>query len=327
MFLSVLFGCASITSLMFLLVPVGRISVDYPTNMSMALGCFNENSTLTLTDLDLHPCKFKLNEDSENNVINVSATIGECGSVCYHSEKSDTEATLETASSFVSDTNLDDSVGKEFLDAVFFPNDWDLEMSCLQNLNGRSNCQLGRKIGAVSRKEKNATLALQLFQNDYNIKTGVIPVLWMALEDESEFDQKSSDFQCSTYDEKLKLLQTVYSQENQTENYPTTHYRTCRSQCVVQINRSDLCSDKVREDVVNPQLTFCIYLLLGFVFQVFVVGSATLFDGAALVLVNEVRGDFGFQKMFGLIGISIFSPISGALMDYFNTNENDKNFR
>jgi hypothetical protein len=149
----------------------------------------------------------------------------------------------------------------------------------------------------------------------------------MALEDESEFDQKSSDFQCSTYDEKLKLLQTVYSQENQTENYPTTHYRTCRSQCVVQINRSDLCSDKVREDVVNPQLTFCIYLLLGFVFQVFVVGSATLFDGAALVLVNEVRGDFGFQKMFGLIGISIFSPISGALMDYFNTNENDKNFR
>jgi hypothetical protein len=155
----------------------------------------------------------------------------------------------------------------------------------------------------------------------------MIPVLWMALEDESEFDHKSSDFQCSTYDEKLKLLQTVYSQENQTENNPTTHYRTCRSQCVVQINRSDLCSDKVREDVINPQLTFWIYLLLRSVFEVFVVGSYTLFDGAALVLVNEVRGDFGFQKMFGFIGYAIFSPISGALMDHLSTNENETNFQ
>ncbi len=324
MLLSVLFGCTSITSLMFLLVPVGRISVYYPTNMSMALGCFNENSTLTLTDLDLHPCKFKLNEDSKNNVINVSATIGECGNLCYHNEKSDTETTLETVSSFVSDH----SVGKEFLDAVFFPNNWDLEMSCLQNLSATSRpiCQLGRKSGGVSRKEKNATLALKLFQSDYDNKTGIIPVLWMAIEDEFEYDQKSSNFQCSTYDEKQKLLQIVYSQGNQTKNNRTTYYHMCRSQCVVQINRSDLCSDKVREEVINPQLTFWIYLLLRFVFEVFLVGSATLFDGAALVVVNEVRGDFGFQKMFGLIGISIFSPISGALIDTFTTNENDTNF-
>jgi hypothetical protein len=156
----------------------------------------------------------------------------------------------------------------------------------------------------------------------------MIPVLWMALEDGSEFDQKSSDFQCSTYGEKLNLLQTVYSQNNQTKNNPITHYRTtCRSQCVVQINRSDLCSDKVREDVVNSQLTFWIYLLLRSVFEVFVIGSYTLFNGAALVLVNEVRGDFGFQKMFGFIGYAIFSPISGALMDHLSTNENETNFR
>ncbi|EFX61912.1 hypothetical protein DAPPUDRAFT_302678 [Daphnia pulex] len=200
------------------------------------------------------------------------------------------------------------------------------KMSCLQNLSARSICQLDRKSGAVSRKEKTATLALKLFQSDYNIER-MIPVLWMALEDESEFDHKSSDFQCSTYGEKLNLLQTVYSQDNQTENHRTTHYRMCRSQCVVQINRSDLCSDKVREEVINPQLTFWMYLLLRSVFEVFAVGSYTLFDGAALVLVNEVRGDFGFQKMFGFIGFAIFSPISGALMDHFSKNENDTNFR
>ncbi len=47
-------------------------------------------------------------------------------------------------------------------------------------------------------------------------------------------------------------------------------------------------------------------------------GSATLSDGASLVLVNQVGGDYGFQKMFGFIGLATFSPISGALIDYFS---------
>jgi hypothetical protein len=103
--LSLLFGFNGITALLFLLVPVGRISVVYPTNMSMALGCFDDNSTLTLTDLDLHPCEFKMNEDSETSVINVSVTIGECGSVCYNDEKSYGWSGPETSPSFVNETD------------------------------------------------------------------------------------------------------------------------------------------------------------------------------------------------------------------------------
>ncbi len=59
----------------------------------MALGCFDDNSTeypfstLTLTDLDFHPCKFKLDGDSENRFLNVSAALDECGTVCYRSEQ------------------------------------------------------------------------------------------------------------------------------------------------------------------------------------------------------------------------------------------------
>ena len=330
MLLSVLFGCTSITSLTFLLVPVGRISVDYPTNMSMALDCFDNNSTaaLKLKDLNLHPCKFKQNQDSENSEISMSATL-ECGSVCYHSDKSnglsDTEAILETIS-FVNENNIDQSVGKEFPGAVFFPNDCDLEMSCPQNFSEKSICRLDRQSYAGSRKEKNATFGLEL-HGDYYIETGIISVLWMVLEDKFEFEQNSSNFRCGTYGGKQKLLHTVNFQGKQVENNRTTYHQFCRSQCIVQIPRSDICSDKVREEVINPQLTFWIYLLLRVIFEVFMGGSATLFDGAALVLVNQVRGDFGFQKMFGFIGIAIFSPISGALMDHFSTNENDTNFR
>ncbi|XP_046451303.1 uncharacterized protein LOC124199517 isoform X3 [Daphnia pulex] len=332
--LSALFGFASITSLMFLFVPVGRISVDYPTNISMSLGCVDENSALTLTDLDLHPCNLKLGPNLENGVfINVSVTLEECGSVCFHSEKLDewsgTETSQETTSSFVNHIFLDDPIGKEFRDAVFFPNDWDLDMSCSQqNLTGEGICQLDRKSGTGSGKENNVTLGFNLFNDHSNQTAGIIPVKWMVWEDESGFEQRASHFQCSSYGQKQKLLQqTAYSQDNQTENRRSIYQQFCRSLCIVQINRADICSNKVREDVVNPQFTFWTYLLLRSVFEMFISGSATLFDGASLVLVNEVRGDFGFQKMFGFIGIAIFSPISGAMMDHFSTNEKDKNFR
>ncbi len=102
MLLSVSFGLSGIIALLFLLIPVGRISVNYPTNISMALGCFDHNSTeypfttLTLTDLDFqHPCKFKLDGDSENSFLNVSAALDECGTVCYRMNNFMMESTSE----------------------------------------------------------------------------------------------------------------------------------------------------------------------------------------------------------------------------------------
>ena len=100
MLLSVSFGLSGIIALLFLLIPVGRISVNYP-NRSMALGCFDDNSTeypfatLTLTDLDLHPCKFKLDGDLENSFLNVSAALDECGTVCYRMNNFMIESTSE----------------------------------------------------------------------------------------------------------------------------------------------------------------------------------------------------------------------------------------
>jgi hypothetical protein len=83
----------------------------------------------------------------------------------------------------------------------------------------------------------------------------------------------------------------VNSQDNKATINRTTSYQMCQPQCIVQISRSDICSNKAREDVVNPQFTFWMYLLLRLIFDVFMSGSATLFDGASLVLVNEVGGD------------------------------------
>ena len=144
-------------------------------------------------------------------------------------------------------------------------------------------------------------------------------VNWMAAEDGTKVAQKSSSFQCGSYEEKQGLRYTVNSQDNQAEN-SRKFYQSCLSQCIIRMNRNDLCSNLVREEIFNPQLTFWLYLILYFVHTVFGSGSAILFEGASLVLVNQVRGDFGFQKMFGFIGLALFSPISGVLIDYFSTD-------
>ena len=142
----------------------------------------------------------------------------------------------------------------------------------------------------------------------------------MAADDGTKVAQKSSSFQCGSYEERQGLRYTeVNSQDNQAEN-GRKFYQSCLSQCIIRMNRTDLCSNLVREEIFNPQLTFWLYLIIRLIHAVFGSASAFLFEGASLVLVNEVRGDFGFQKMFGFIGLALFSPISGVLIDYFSTD-------
>jgi hypothetical protein len=50
-------------------------------------------------------------------------------------------------------------------------------------------------------------------------------------------------------------------------------------------------------------------------------GGLDLFVGASVALVGELGGDYGFQRMFGYIGIAVFSPISGVLIDQFSEDE------
>ena len=142
----------------------------------------------------------------------------------------------------------------------------------------------------------------------------------MAADDGTKVAQKSISFQCGSYEEKQELRYTeVNSQDNQAEN-SGEFYQICLSQCIIRMNRTDLCSNLVREEIFNPQLTFWLYLILYFIHTVFGSGSAILFEGASLVLVNQVRGNFGFQKVFGFIGLALFSPISGVLIEYFSTD-------
>ena len=88
----------------------------------MALGCIGDNSnpfaTLSLADLDSHPCKLRKEEDWENSFLNVSVTLEECGTMCHRSEKSYGDNGVDRVNNISDSNNF-----QEFRDVIFFPHD------------------------------------------------------------------------------------------------------------------------------------------------------------------------------------------------------------
>jgi hypothetical protein len=301
-------------TLLFLVVPVGRISKKFPLDMTLAMGCDydmndHQSASLVLTDLDSTACHLKSANDNQSET-NVSFILEECGYVCYNQNRS--SKYNEGQWTIPMEEVTDVEATEEFRDAIFFPKDLSLNVSCL-NETCIANIQSGYSAGS-----RNAILGLIPSVNSLNA-TGIFSVSWMALE--SNGGQKMTNVQCTSYTQGQKLHQQFYyhrNLKNQTDNSNTV-YPLCLPQCIVRANRSDLCSNMAAEEIFNPQLTFGLFLFLRFLFELFT-GALDLFVGASVAIVNKVGGDYGFQRMFGFIGIAIFSPISGALIDYFSPN-------
>jgi hypothetical protein len=151
--------------------------------------------------------------------------------------------------------------------------------------------------------------------------------------------------ECSnSYDQPIKLVQPLVFTLNGTlklgeegtlsawaspegSNSDRVVYRTCRSQCIVQTKRKNLCADDANVIVYDPQLTFWLYLLLRLFYAILLGGSMVLFEGACLAVVIQYKGDLGLQRMFGILGTMIFCPVSGALIDYFSINQDIPDYR
>ena len=157
-------------------------------------------------------------------------------------------------------------------------------------------CTLNRSDNSMERITQAKTmLRLDLTIQYTGNTTREFRVNWMATDDGTKVAQKSSSFQCGSYEEKQDLRYTVNFQDNQAEN-SGEFYQICLSQCIIRMNRTDLCSNLVREEIFNPQLTFWLYLILYFIHTVLGSGSAILFEGASLFLVNQVRGNLVSRK-------------------------------
>jgi len=289
-----MFVLTGINGMLFLAIPAGRYIEVYPMNMSLALGCSSDEPTpLLLSDLDSRDCQF--NQDLQENVTLTSAG---CGYLCYDEPGSDDQPDPLPAA----DWSADGRPPKKFHKAVFLQQDtWGLEVSCSTSPAG---CILQKSSAAQDLTFNGVTSRLNLTaENTFPIK-------------ELTYADQLITSQCSSFDQSVHKV-TV----------DDTTYRQCRSQCVFETKRSLLCTNEEHIDEFNPQTTFWAYLLLRVTFAILLGGTMVLFEGACLAVVIEVKGDLGLQRMFGIIGVMIFSPISGALIDYYSQGKPVPDFR
>uniref|UniRef100_A0A1L8DEQ6 Putative transporter n=1 Tax=Nyssomyia neivai TaxID=330878 RepID=A0A1L8DEQ6_9DIPT len=75
----------------------------------------------------------------------------------------------------------------------------------------------------------------------------------------------------------------------------------------------EICPPDYKE---SDDKVFWIYFLLRFLATTMLSAGVTIMDPIALTMIEKYGGDFGRERLFSSIGMAIFSPITGILIDY-----------
>ncbi|KAL7638054.1 UNVERIFIED_CONTAM: hypothetical protein RMT77_011679 [Armadillidium vulgare] len=129
----------------------------------------------------------------------------------------------------------------------------------------------------------------------------------------------SETFSNETYESDTFLCPNLAKNYNDGNN--------CVTQCKAIAFREEVCKNNVSIEVLNPSLTFYSHLAIRLFKEFTLSSSMPLLDGAAVTILKEHNGDFGFQRMFANLGMMIMSPISGMLIDYFSIQNGFDDFR
>ncbi|XP_058819540.1 major facilitator superfamily domain-containing protein 6-like [Topomyia yanbarensis] len=73
--------------------------------------------------------------------------------------------------------------------------------------------------------------------------------------------------------------------------------------------------------------TFWYYLLIRFFSTTMLTATVTITDPMALTMIEQHGGDFGREKLFSSIGMAIFTPSTGLLIDYFSEGYQSTNYK
>ncbi|XP_038109689.1 uncharacterized protein LOC6032950 isoform X2 [Culex quinquefasciatus] len=85
--------------------------------------------------------------------------------------------------------------------------------------------------------------------------------------------------------------------------------------CRFRKNGPDICPPDYKE---SDDKIFWIYFGLRFLATTMLSAGVTIMDPIALTMIEKYGGDFGRERLFSSIGMAIFSPITGILIDLFS---------
>ncbi|XP_021700566.1 uncharacterized protein LOC5566438 isoform X2 [Aedes aegypti] len=85
--------------------------------------------------------------------------------------------------------------------------------------------------------------------------------------------------------------------------------------CNFRKNGPEICPPDYKE---SDDKVFWIYFGLRFLATTMLSAGVTIMDPIALTMIEKYGGDFGRERLFSSIGMAIFSPITGIMIDFFS---------
>lgn len=90
-----------------------------------------------------------------------------------------------------------------------------------------------------------------------------------------------------------------------------------RGTCILQkckfiAGGPEVCPPDFKE---SDDTTFWTYFALRFIGTIMMTAGVTIMDPIALTMIEKYGGDFGREKLFSSLGMALFSPVTGALID------------
>ncbi|KZC05141.1 Major facilitator superfamily domain-containing protein 6-A, partial [Dufourea novaeangliae] len=353
-----------LAALLLLLVPIGRITVEYPNRVIMDLGCTGNNG-LIYTMNQKHPCEVNLQET-------VSTRLESCGYVCRMDVHNDTDIEAILSSriytlkrhNLVTGTNssvkfsiAQDDVPVEVRDEDLrehrkLTNDEHYKTSIRQisrneyffptNQFYEFACTVSGFIEDFETSTLNTAMSNRVYENRTLCTFNPILTIKVTDEDRALNRQRYVSEQIAwagdtfqritcgnpdTENERLVLNLPLVNYSMNPVAYKLLNSEECSKRCIVTAPREQMCSNMDMIMEYNVGLTFWLY----FAIRVFigVIGGTTfaMFEGAVIAILREQKADYGLQRIYGSIGGMISSPLSGLLIDYASTGKSYTDFR
>ncbi|CAG9828797.1 unnamed protein product [Diabrotica balteata] len=342
------------TALLLLLVPVARTTVMFPENLIFSVSCEGESIPyLSLHGEDmciLHEnkktldslfhqqscgfgCQAYLDQTYTDYVMNVSRYQVLLYDVIYSKPmvytfpvipENESELRMETQRKILLKNNhrYSNTIMKMSKNSFYFPTMHMFNFTCNMTNEPNIGCVMGGNEQFVDfkRLEKFWNARLKLLPPDnYDIEENTQTF---------EFDYLNSTKQNNITCKRNEVMNTKLISVSINVDLPHSPIKhldigSCSLRCLVTTRRENVCINPVLKVEQNVALSFWSYLGIRVVLDIINSASIIMFE----TVLREKNDDYGFQKVYVIIGGMICSPFSGWMIDYASGGKNYHDFR
>lgn len=354
-----------LSALLFLIVPVGRVTLMYPDQVIFEVSCtpespislslYQEFTCTPLTsityeiEMKMETCGFicqaVANDINSKLLLNTRSygikmhnfTTNSSTVVSYEVSKSNSLSSFDSPvvinKAFKNDERYTIAIRKLSKHAYFFPTRSLYNFSCGTKLDVAENdsfsCIFGTKDHIHQLKNRSYILTAGInpqTQTEDNIAEN------RQMYNVSYFKvgENKHDSMCSDSFPRNKeyvSVNVLLESNHNSSSYKTVELGSCAPRCIATSPRKNVCSNKKVVEELDIKVTFWSYLSVR-VFIGMISGTAfAMFEGAVIAVLREHKADYGLQRIYATIGGMISSPLSGWLIDYASKGKNYTDFR